>query len=206
MVLVVGSGSPTRRTASVRYGHFASLRWQAGEAVLPEVLVSGEGLERTPAEVLTTLLHEAAHGLADRRGIRDTSRQGRWHNKHFATLAAELGLDAAKDDRLGWSVCTIRPATTAGYAQVLDELGAAMRAWRHVDEPGSGSTTTTSNNGQSLACACSRKIRVATSVAEARPDPVRRLPHRLHRRIAGDFSPRHLPARSSALDVAHERP
>jgi hypothetical protein len=169
VVLVVGSGSPARRTAPLRYGHFASLRWQAGDQVLPEVLVSGEGLKRTPTEVLTTLLHEAAHGLADRRGIRDTSRQGRWHNKHFAGLAAELGLDAVKDDRLGWSLCTIRPATTAGYAQVLDELGAVMRAWRHVDEPGSGSTTNKSNNGQSSACACARRIRVAISVADAGP-------------------------------------
>jgi hypothetical protein len=168
VVLVVGSGSPTRRTAPVRYGHFASLRWQAGDQVLPEVLVSGEGLKHTAVEVLTTLLHEAAHGLADARGIKDTSRQGRWHNKHFAALAAELGLDAAKDDRLGWSVCTIRPATATCYTTVLHELGAAMRAWRHVDEPGSGSTTKNSN-GQSLACACPRKIRVATSVAEAGP-------------------------------------
>jgi hypothetical protein len=49
-VIVVGSGSPARRSASVKYGHFAALRWQLGESRLPEVLVSGEGLRRSPAE------------------------------------------------------------------------------------------------------------------------------------------------------------
>jgi hypothetical protein len=40
--------------------------------------VGGEGLARGPAHVLGTLLHEAAHALARVRGIKDTSRQGRW--------------------------------------------------------------------------------------------------------------------------------
>src|SRR3954454_24052451 len=58
-VLIVGSGSPARKSALLKLGHFASLRWQLGDTRLPEVLVSGEGLSRPPAEVLTTLLHEA---------------------------------------------------------------------------------------------------------------------------------------------------
>ena len=63
-------------------------------------MISGEGLARTPREVLGTLLHEAAHALAAARGITDTSRQGRYHNKKYAALAAELGLDVAEDSRL----------------------------------------------------------------------------------------------------------
>src|SRR5829696_1704437 len=59
VVIVVGSGSPARRSANVKLGHFASLRWQHDDTLLPEVLISGEGLTRTPVEVMTTLLHEA---------------------------------------------------------------------------------------------------------------------------------------------------
>src|SRR5687767_10853160 len=66
-VIIVGSGSG--KNTQLKWGHYANLRWQLGDTQLPEVLVSGEGLRRTPAEVLTTLLHEAAHALADRRGI-----------------------------------------------------------------------------------------------------------------------------------------
>src|SRR5690606_33164769 len=125
-----------------------------------EVLVSGEGLRRTPTEVLTTLLHEAAHALADRRGIQDTSRQGRWHNRHFATLANELGLTASKDPRYGWSPCSLRPDTAEAYKSILDELAAAMRAYRHP-EPTTENTRTNNNNGLVLECDCPRKIRVS---------------------------------------------
>src|SRR5262245_40943873 len=151
-VVVLAPAGPAKPADGLRLGHFASLRWQHGSARMPEVLVSGGGLNRTPAEVLTTLLHEAAHALADVRGIQDTSRQGRWHNHHFAKLAGELGLVASKDDRLGWSPCVLQPATEAGYAQVLEQLGAAMSAYRHPDESGEKKRAN-SNNGLSLSCA-----------------------------------------------------
>ena len=54
--------------------------------------MGGEGLRRGARAVLGTLLHEAAHGVATTRGIKDTSRQGRYHNRRFAELAAELGI------------------------------------------------------------------------------------------------------------------
>ena len=99
-------------------------------------MISGEGLRRTPQEVLGTLLHEAAHALAFERGVKDTSRQGRYHNKQFKTLAEELGLTVTHDDRLGWSVTTVTDPTARGYAAHLDTLAAAMILWRH------GETTT----------------------------------------------------------------
>jgi hypothetical protein len=92
-VLVVASGSEGKR---LNLGHFAPHRWQVNGADRHEVLVGGEGLQRGPLEVLGTLLHEAAHGLAQARGVQDTSRQGRYHNRRYATLAHELGL--------GWPV------------------------------------------------------------------------------------------------------
>src|ERR671921_1147148 len=127
-VVIVGSGSPAKGSQSLKWGHFATLRWQSGDTQLPEVLVSGEGLQRTPAEVFTTLLHEATHGLADTRHIQDTSRQGRWHNKKFATLAAELGLTAVKDDKLGYSPCTLTETAATDYQTAITALGAALKA------------------------------------------------------------------------------
>src|SRR5438045_1195970 len=53
-VIIVGSGSPAKASQSLKYGHFDGLRWQHGDDRLPEVLVSGEGLTRAPAEVFTT--------------------------------------------------------------------------------------------------------------------------------------------------------
>jgi hypothetical protein len=72
------------------------------------VLVSGEGLQRGPVDVLGTLLHEAAHGLAYARKVSDTSRQGRYHNRRYATLAGELGLEVGPPPA-DWLVGDQRP-------------------------------------------------------------------------------------------------
>jgi hypothetical protein len=166
-VLVVASGSTAR--SQLVLGHFAGGRWQHGDARLPEVLVSGEGLRRPVPEVLTTLLHEATHGLAHTRGIKDTSRQGRWHNKHFAVLAIELGLIPHKDPTLGWSPCTLPPVTADIYADTLDRLTAALSVFRHPEPAGLGSGRTSSNNAVACECDCARRIRVAATVYDAGP-------------------------------------
>jgi hypothetical protein len=168
-VLIVGSGSPARAGASLTLGHFASSTWQHGDTRLPEVMVSGEGLHRTPAEVLCTLLHEAAHGVAHTRDIQDTSRQGRWHNRKFATLANELGIDVTKDPRIGWSVSTLPDTTAAHYQSTLDALGSVMSAYRHTNPTGPTNGRTSNNNGTSAECACPRRIRVATTVLAEGP-------------------------------------
>ena len=99
VVIVVASGSDPR-SRRLNLGLFAAGRWQLTSpdqpTDRPEVLVSGEALQRGPIDVLGTLLHEADHGLAHARKVSDTSRQGRYHNRrHYATPAAELGLQVA---------------------------------------------------------------------------------------------------------------
>jgi hypothetical protein len=170
-VLIVGSGSPTKASQPAKLGHFAALRWQSGDDQLPEVLVSGEGLTRTPAEVFTTLLHEATHGLADARGVQDTSRQGRWHNRHFAKLAAELGMATTKDDKFGYSPCTLTDQALADYGDTITSLGAALSAFRHPEPTGEAKARTNNNNGVTAACECDpeRKVRVSVTVFELGP-------------------------------------
>ena len=130
-------------------------------------MISGEGLRRSSQEVLGTLLHEAAHALAHARGIKDTSRQGRYHNKHFKTCAEELGLTVTHDDRNGWSASTITPATQTAYARQLDALNEAMTLWRH-GETITGGTARRNSNFIAAICPCGRSIRVAAStLAEA---------------------------------------
>lgn len=83
------------------------------------MFICGEGLHRGPADVLATLLHEAAHALADVRGIKDTSRQGRWHNAWFKALATEVGIKTTKDPRIGWSPTRLPEATRNAYADTI---------------------------------------------------------------------------------------
>jgi hypothetical protein len=161
-VVVVASGSAGKR---LNLGHFAPHRWQVAGADRHEVLVGGEGLQRGPLDVLGTLLHEAAHGLAQARGIADTSRAGRYHNRRYATLARELGLDVTTVKPIGWSATTVPEQTLAGYAGQLEELGAALVLWRQELHAAGGSR---SRNLLACRCPCGRKLRAAkATLAEA---------------------------------------
>ena len=75
------------------------------------------------------MLHEAAHALAARRGIKDTSAAGnRYHNKRFVTLAAELGLRGpdVPDKVTGWSDCTLTgQAAYESYADLVAAIDTA---------------------------------------------------------------------------------
>jgi len=70
--------------------------------------------------------HEAVHAVAFERGIKDTSRQGRYHNARFRAIAEELGLEAGRDVPFGWSSTALAPATTALYRETLRVLTEAL--------------------------------------------------------------------------------
>jgi hypothetical protein len=163
-IIIIASGTDGKNP---RFGHHAPGRWNVAGQQYAEVMISGEGLRRTPGDVLGTLLHEAAHALAHARGIKDTSRQGRYHNKHYQTCAEEIGLAVTHDDRNGWSASTITDVTKIAYAPQLAGLAQAMTMWRH-GETTTGPTTKRNSNFIAAACPCGRSIRVAAStLAEA---------------------------------------
>jgi len=137
IVIIMGGGLVP---GGLKLGHFAADRWGHREAnsdnaldvgadaakVYAELFVGGEGLARQPHEIMATLLHEAAHCLAHVRGIQDTSRQGRWHNRHFAALAAEVGISVEKDKSIGYSITSIPDETVMTYIDVIATLSAAL--------------------------------------------------------------------------------
>jgi hypothetical protein len=164
VVVIIASGTSSKQP---KWGHHAPRRWHHDNTEHAEIMISGEGLRRTPADVLGTLLHEAAHVLADVRGITDTSRQGRYHNKKYALLAAELGLDVAETSGFGWTVTVVPAATAQRYASQLAALTDAMNMWRtdeHITR-----TAKRDTNLISATCPCGRKIRVAASTLKEAP-------------------------------------
>lgn len=128
VVVVTGSGSV--KGGLIR-GHWAMGRWTADAERIPELFVSGERIADGPVGVATTVIHEAAHALLQARGdlTGGTSRQGRYHTKGgFAAAAEELGLiaPAKADPVLGFSDCTMAPATEELYAAEIADLGTAL--------------------------------------------------------------------------------
>jgi len=135
-------------------------------------MISGEGLRRGAQAVLATMLHEAAHALAAVRGIQDTSRQGRYHNRKFKTQAEELGIIVEHDDKTGWSATTLPGHTAARYAAQIGALEAAITLWRHDEHHTPGGTNGTARRNSNLIaaiCPCGRSIRVAASTLAAAP-------------------------------------
>lgn len=149
------------------YGHFAPHRWGSTEdgRSTHELFIGGEGLERGAVSTLGTLLHEAAHGAALVRGVKDTSRQGRYHNKAFKAIANEFGIEVERVGSIGWSKTTVPAATVEAYDEQIALLDKAIIAHRHygLAEILTGGT---SNNGHSLECGCGRKIRCSNKVHE----------------------------------------
>jgi len=166
VVITLGAGSGS---GSLKLGHFAADRWQRADARLPELFIGGEGLARGAREVLGTLLHEGAHGVASVRQIQDTSRQGRFHNARYRPLAEELGLAVAKTGSIGWSATTVPGATAALYRGELHRLDDALVAYRRAELSNGRGGRTSNNNGLAARCGCGRRIRVSESVLSAGP-------------------------------------
>jgi len=165
VVMVVASGSVGRR-GELKLGHFADRRWTVATTERPELFVGGEGLAAGPVEVLGTLLHEAAHGLAAARGVQDTSRQGRYHNRRYVALAGELGLTVQRAGSRGWTATTVPAETTTVYAAVVDDLARALVLWRRAEHPGPGKRA---GNLLAAVCGCGRRIRAARSTLAQAP-------------------------------------
>jgi hypothetical protein len=86
------------------------------------------------------MLHEAVHALAHTRGVKDTSRGGKYHNKReFVTLAGELGLAWPQGQRphpvIGFSEVQLTELILANYADTLACLGATIRLYRDTFLP-----------------------------------------------------------------------
>jgi hypothetical protein len=125
-------------------------------------------------------LHEAAHGLAVTRAIKDTSRGGAYHNKRYKQLAEELGLSLERHPTIGWSITTVPVATATAYAREVDQLRAAIAHVRESehqarhsgpnppdgDSGDAAGTDTGVRSASTYLCACHppRRVRMAPTI------------------------------------------
>lgn len=177
-VIVIASGVELTHVA--RWGHWAAGRWQVEDgAHVGEVLLAGERFESGAVDVLSTLLHEAAHALAFVRDIKDTSRQGRYHNKRYKALAESVGLVCTQGNH-GWHVTELAAGTQLLYSDELAAL-ASICGLGHRRDLRRRATPKTGDDEEedpeekakagrvSVACDCGRKFRISASVLELGP-------------------------------------
>ncbi|GAB3123378.1 hypothetical protein GCM10027160_43610 [Streptomyces calidiresistens] len=126
------------------------------------------------------LLHEAVHGIAAARGVRDTSRAGRYHNRRFLAIAEELGLEHLEEPHpsSGFSLVAMNAATRRRYRQTAERLQRALSA--HLAATTADTTRSfrgpAARHGSSgggvrvkAVCDCGRNVRVVPSVLAQAP-------------------------------------
>lgn len=126
VVVTTGSGE------GVKWGHFRADSWklEGTDGRFHEFFLASEALAKGAHQVLQTTIHEAAHTISKVRGIKDTSRQGRWHNAAFKKAAEELGLEhkgSKADASHGFSFVTLTQTTKDKYADLLAELDQELK-------------------------------------------------------------------------------
>ena len=199
-VLITGTGFQGR---SQVWGHFRADAWREaaaqaaqGHTVVrhPEMFIAGETLAIGAEHTLAVLLHEAAHALAAVRGIKDTSRGGRYHNRRFLALAEELGLEHATgtpDTTHGLNLTQLGQGTADLYADELATLNQALPLYLDTlqrlglapADPTDDTSTTDaptepekptperpkSRNNLKGTCGCGRIIRASATVFDGAP-------------------------------------
>ena len=111
--------------------------------------------------------HEAVHAVAFECGIKDTSRQGRYHNARFRAIAEELGVDTGRDAPFGWSSTALPSRTTALYRETLRALTEALCDYR--DRSTALGDARARRCEVTLMCDCGHRVRPAhcQSIREA---------------------------------------
>ena len=98
------------------YGHFTTYdAWHNNldDSGFKEINIGAGTLDRPIENVVATLLHEMCHEYCFIHGIKDTSRNGTYHNSRFKNEATKRGLCIGYDSRIGWSI-------TSPSEQLLD--------------------------------------------------------------------------------------
>jgi hypothetical protein len=124
VVIVVGTSSATN------HGHYFANTWDGKSKAVHELMISGQSLQRGAVDVFGTLLHEAVHVYCDSVGIKDTSRDGRWHNARFRKVGEEFGLVLTNNSTIGWSITSVPDTTQATYRDEIALLRKALRSFR----------------------------------------------------------------------------
>ena len=107
------------QTGKGMMGFYSPERWNAGsDGKYHELAINPEHFNE-PLEVIDTIMHELVHIYCDQNGIKDTSRQGYYHNARFKKVAEEWGLKCEPAQN-GWNT------TAKGNNEFLEKVNSSL--------------------------------------------------------------------------------
>ena len=95
----------SRRTLSL--GWYSPNRWGGKRDAIDEIAILPGTTSAGIHETSNTLVHELAHFVNEALEIRDTCRDGRYHNRRFKGMAENFGLGVQKVTTYGYAATTI---------------------------------------------------------------------------------------------------
>jgi len=152
----------TGRSAKV-HGHFTPWTpWASGGESFHEIFITIA--KREAREILGTLLHETAHSIDNKEGVKGTSGDG-YHNQKFKARAESLGLTITQAPRIGFSVTTVTDECATRWAEPLRLIEEALRLTADND----GGTAKPKGRNKNLPvakCECGESIRLSLKTLE----------------------------------------
>lgn len=151
------------RGKRLAYGWFTVGKvWTADNVEMHEINIAAETLDRSYEEIVRTLLHEMVHLHCSEKGIKDTSRNGTFHNKKFKEECEKHGMfyDEPADKKYGWAFPrlsweTIKLVNNKFHFQINKEVFVLARS----SETGSDGEEKKSNSYKWVCPECQAKVR-----------------------------------------------
>lgn len=108
------------QTSKGAYGQYSKNRWLMGEdqKKVDELALNPEFF-KDPLEIIDTMIHELVHVYCEQKEIKDTSRNGYYHNQKFKQIAEQFGLLCIATDS-GWNT------TSKGNEENLEKINSEL--------------------------------------------------------------------------------
>lgn len=137
-------------TTSGAYGWCTTQKiWKSDDEEYYEINICAEHLNRPIKEVCATLIHEMVHLHNIHNDIKDTSANGRYHNKKFKETAEARGLVIEKQGNIGWSKTSLSEELAKWIDENIEVKGFGLARAKKVKAKG-----TTKSKYKYYMCPC----------------------------------------------------
>ena len=153
----------TRNLKNAR-AHFTTWEaWHAEGEGFHEIALNGEIFEEGAESVLGSLLHEVAHSINNKNGVKDCS-SNQYHNQHFKKAAESLGLNVTEVKGKGYASTKLAPEAILRWSIPLAIIREALKlgAFQMEAKPKGRNT-----NLIKAECGCGNSIRASRTVLDA---------------------------------------
>jgi hypothetical protein len=97
-----------------------------------EINICAENANLSIIQIVEIMLHEMVHYYCDLQGIKTTSRNGTFHNKHYKEYAERFGLKVEKTDKYGYADTKLN-SDTLNLVKELNFNQEAFTLYRFTD-------------------------------------------------------------------------